>query len=381
MEARLKERIGRFELELRVYQGDDGEFGLGYLQLSYDAVIPRKAALKPAQHVLLQDGRAVANDLDTAVILEVPGLGGGRCLVPHKPVLEALKRIPGLEFLDIRVEGKKLLMAWKGGRSVFETEEVEKFPPLPRVEGEAVRVDGDRLVRAMAAVAPCCAKDDSRPVLKGVILSPSGEGTEVLASDGFRMAIASLPFAVGQAVVPAKAVEVLEHLWRRIPPAPAPAEDLVQAVLNPRELELTLGGSVVAFRFGRAELVAKLIPGTPPDHRRLIPGDPGQKVLLLARNLEVAVQRLKGVSEIIQRRWENGVLRVTAEDGGKEAEAELQVQAEGSGRIALSAKYLLDYLKGKDGLVTMEVQGGALPVVLRSSGAPLTVIMPMRAQK
>ena len=51
------------------------------------------------------------------------------------------------------------------------------------------------LLGTMTSVLPFCAKDDPRPVLSGVILTPQGEETDVWAADGFRLALKTLPIA------------------------------------------------------------------------------------------------------------------------------------------------------------------------------------------
>ena len=50
------------------------------------------------------------------------------------------------------------------------------------------------------------------------------------------------------------------------------------------------------------------------------------------------------------------------------------------GRIAINLRYLLSYLQGKDGLVTMESSGGQSPVLFRYGGSPVVMIMPMLAK-
>jgi len=345
-------------------------------------VVPRKATLKSTQYVLLRDGKAVATDLDVAVELEVPVLEG-EIIIPHKDVLEALKRIPATELLTIGVEGKSLMLSWSRGKASFDALDVEEFPPIPEVKGKEVSLDGDRLIKAMTFVLHYRCKDSSRPVLQGILLS-LGQETEVVAADGYRLAYQRLPLASPferKAVVPGEAVKLLEHLWKRIPPAPEAEGSIVDRVLASRELRLILEQDRVAFRFGRATVLAKLIEGEYPNYREIMPRDGDwPKVKFFAQDMEREVRRLRKVSSTIRLSWENDTLRLWTNDGEKEAEATIQARAEAPGRIALNAGYLLDYLKGRDGVVTMAVEKGNSPGVFRHAGAPLVVIMPMYVQ-
>jgi len=313
------------------------------------------------------------------VVLKVPGFEG-QVLIPHKDALEALKRIPATELLTVGVEGKSLVLSWSRGKASFEALDVEEFPPIPEVKGEETSLDGDRLIKALTSVLSYRSKDDARPVLTGILLS-LGEETEVVAADGFRMAYQRLPLASPferKAVVPAEAVKLLEHLWKRIPPAPEAEGSIIDRVLAPREVTLALDQDKVAFRFGRATVLAKLIPGEYPNYRNIMPRDDDwPKVVFLAREMEREVRRLRKVSETVRLTWEDNTLRLRAEDQEKEAEGTIEARAEAPGRIAFNAGYLLDYLKGKDGMVAMAAHGERSPGVFRHAAAPLVIIMPM----
>ena len=345
-------------------------------------VVPRKATLKSTEYVLLQDGKAVATDLDVVVELEVPGFEG-QVLIPHKDALEAVKRIPATELLTIGVEGKSLVLSWSRGKASFEALDAEDFPPIPEIKGEEVSLDGDRLIKALTSVLPYRSKDEARPVLQGIFLS-LGEETEVVAADGFRMAYQRLPLASPferKAVVPAEAVKLLEHLWKRIPPAPEAGGCIIDRVLAPREVTLAFDQDKMAFRFGRATVLAKLIPGEYPNYREIMPRDDDwPKVVFFAREMEREVRRLRKVSDTVRLTWEDNTLKLRAKDQEKEAEATIETRIETSGRIAFNAGYLLEYLKGKDGMVALAVQGERSPGIFRHAGAPLVLIMPMYVQ-
>jgi DNA polymerase III sliding clamp (beta) subunit (PCNA family) len=67
-------------------------------------------------------------------------------------------------------------------------------------------------------------------------------------------------------------------------------------------------------------------------------------------------------------------------EGDADIEMALPVTASAPGRIALNIGYLLEYLKGKQGLVTLAVKTSESPALLQHSASPLTVVMPMFTQ-
>lgn len=353
-------------------------------------VISRKPTLPVLANVLLKDGRAVATDLEDAVmvVLELPE-AEGECLIPHHQVSELLRYVPGNELLTIETEGKTLHLAWEGGKATYDTMAPEDYPPVPEVDGGSAAVDGDPLVKALSSALPYCCTDDTRPMLTGVALF-LGETTEVAAADGFRMAFQTLPlsFPVEETVIiPAKAVSVLASLWKELPPAaPMQGGSLVRQITARRQLDLALGNGRLAARFGRVTLVVNLIQGTFPNYKQLIPQEPPLKVRVFAPELERAIRRVSEIardgSDIIRLVWTETGMTVSAMSAEKgAAEAEVLVQTEGGpGRTAINVNYLLEYLKGREGLVTMGVSSESSPILFQHGTSPLVVIMPMFVQ-
>lgn len=351
-------------------------------------VVPRKSSLPVCANVLLKDGQAIATDLETAAILELPD-AEGELVIPHSPVAKLLKYVPGGEMVALERKGKTLELSWQGGKASYEAADPTDYPPVPEVKaGAEGSLDGDTLVPALVSAAEYCATDDTRPVLSGVSLT-LGDALEVAAGDGFRMAYQVLPIAFPSdhtVIVPIRAVHILEHLWRRVPPAPPPADSLVHLVTGKRQLELTLASGLLKAQFGRVALIARLIQGTPPSFRLLVPEETALKVQVFAPELERAVRRLQEVAKdgsgIVRLVWNESAMTVSAKSDDKgEVEAQVPVLTEsGNGRVALSVGYLLDYLRGRQGMVTMGLKDDKSPVLFRHGTSPLVLIMPMFVQ-
>jgi len=349
--------------------------------------IPRKSTLPVLKNILLRDGQAIANDLEVMVILELPE-AEGEYLIPRHSALELLKYVPGNELLSIEQSKKKLKLSWEGGKAEYDTVDPKEYPPLPEVkEGARGFVDGDILVPALVSVAEYCSTDAARPVLTGISLS-LGKTIEVAAGDGFRMAyrILSIPFPTEVKVtIPAHSVRVLGELWKKVPPAVPLENSLINQVMSKRQMELAMGNGLMA-RFGRVTLFSTLIKGSAPNFSQLIPKEPPLKVRVFAPDLERAVRRCAEVAGdnkgIIRLSWTETAMTVSAKGGEKgSVEAQVPVQTEGgTGKVAVNVSYLLDYLKGKDGLLSIGVTSTQGPVLFRHGTSPLVVMMPMFIQ-
>ena len=349
-------------------------------------VVPGKPTLPILQNVLLRDGKAVATDLEVFAVLDLPEIEG-ECLLPHRPALELLKYVPGHHILSItESEEKKLELSWEGGQASYAAVDPKDFPGVSEAEEKGKGdVDGDPLVKVLTSMVQYCQTDGQRPLLSGVTFS-LGQETEVCAGDGYRMAYQTLPMAFpveDRVTIPASAVRILGDLWAKSPPSVPMEASLASQVTAKRQAELTLEEGRLAIRFGRVTLLCKLIEGEAPDFKRLIPEDPPIKIRAFAPELERAVHRVKDIAKVgkgqVRFDWTETVMIVSAssEDKGN-ANAELRVQTDGEpGKVAMNVKYLLDYLKGKEGLVSVGVTGAEQPVLFRHGNSPLVVIMPM----
>jgi DNA polymerase-3 subunit beta len=139
-------------------------------------------------------------------------------------------------------------------------------------------------------------------------------------------------------------------------------------------------------RFGLVTLIARLIQGSPPNFKQLIPGEPPLTVRVLGPDLERAVRRMAAIARdgkgIVRLTWGSGMMRLSARSEEKgEVEATIPVETSGGpGRIALNISYLREYLSGKQGVVSMGVSTVSSPVLFRYGNAPLVVVMPMFVQ-
>jgi len=347
--------------------------------------IPRKPTLAALANILLKDGRAVATNLETWAILALPEVEG-ECLIPHHSARELLKYVPGYDFLTIEQADKRVNLSWDGGKASYDVTDVKDYPPVPEVSVSTESpLDGDSLVKALMSVLPYCSSDSARPVLTGVTLS-LGATIEAVGADGFRLAIKSVSDAYPveqEVIIPASSVAILSHLWDKLPPPVPPQDSLVQQVISKRQLQLGLADSTLLARFGRVTLVSKLIEGTPPRYKQLIPQDTPLKVRVFAPELDRAVRRVRDMardsSGIVRLSWTDTTMTVSAKAADKgEVQADLLVQTEGgAGKVAINVSYLLEYLSGREGLLTIGVSGGTSPVLFRHGTSPLVLIMPL----
>ncbi|MEK7688498.1 MAG: hypothetical protein AAB398_08785, partial [Pseudomonadota bacterium] len=350
--------------------------------------IPRKSTLKVAGYIRVGDGKAVATDLETMVIYDLPE-ATEPMLLPYASLADTLKYIPG-NTLKIEAQNRKLSLAWDGGTAIYPTEDVQDFPALPELETRAEGlIDGDTLVSAMQAALPYTATDSQRPVLGGVTLV-LGRPVEVAAGDGFTMShqVLGLSFPLEEkAIVPARSVLILGYVFDRTPRTPpSTADSLISVITAKRQLHIALiGENKLKVDFGQsASVVINLIQGNPPEWLKLIPkGEPIMQSDLFAPQLEAAVKRVRDIAKdgsgIVRMAFAEGKLTVSAVGEDQEINATLDaIRTQGeSGRTAINYTYLLRYLAGKQGIITLSQYDATGPLVFEYQNSPRVLIMPM----
>jgi len=344
-------------------------------------------------NVLLQDGQAIATDLELGVMVDLPEVVG-QYLLPFKQVSKLLAYVPGNDVVKIEMLGRSVSLSWSDGSASFEADDPKDYPIIPQMKPVIKHeISADLLVPSLVAMLDYCAESSERPVLSGVSLF-LGDQLEIAAGDGFRMAYKTLPASLPSAdglktvILPAKAIDILEHLWRKAP-RPVPNDGSIQSVVdmvtNKGIMQVEISPILLKAQFGIVTLLVKTIQGTPPNFKTLIPTTAEQnEVQLIAPDLDRALGRLaisaKDGNGIVRMLWDNGKMQLSAEAGANNVETTIPVHTlNGGGRIAVHIKYLQEYIKGKTGLVTIKVTTPTSPVVFRYSQAPLVAIMPMQA--
>jgi len=351
--------------------------------------VARKSKIESLQSVLLKDGQAIATNLETMVVIEMPE-ANLTSLVPFMDVAKVLQFTPGGELLQIKSKPGKLLLSWADGSASFPVKDSGTFPNVPEFVPEAEEsLDIDALIPALVSVLPYVATGSDRPVLNGVTLI-LGDPIEVAAGDGYRMADQVLPLSFPKnavTILPSSSVAVLKHLREKTPRKPPPAEELMPILMAKQHAMVAHDGKLgLRFQFeNNTAAIIHLVEGKPPDWLKLVPkGEPILQVHLLPEDLEVAVRRVMGVAQdgsgIVRIAFKDDKATVSAKSDGQKVESSFKTMDSNGApnRFAINVSYLLRYLSGKQGIVTISWTGGTSPVAFRSQNNPRVLIMPMK---
>lgn len=250
----------------------------------------------------------------------------------------------------------------------------DDFPPNLKADQPVCSTIADDLLDALTRVLPAASTDTVRPCLNAVNVVVKDGKMTLCTSDGFRLAVLSIPVRDASArdfLIPLHVAQTLARLLKR-------ARD--------SDVEITGNSTNVRFEFGPWSLTAQMVDATFPNYESLIPTP--EETATFARDdfaaeLAAAAVLANEAGGIIRIVAAGDALTLASTDGeGADFTTEMPAHVTGPAKIALNVRYLADALKmvGSE-RVELGFTSTTSPVVLRDPDGPESgvkvVVMPM----
>ncbi len=238
--------------------------------------------------VLAQAGGIELRATDMEIGLRVPLDGEvvreGSVVLPARLLVDVIRALPGDE-VSVELRPAEQDVEIKGGNATFHirTLRLEDFPPFPDGEdGSRVSVPSGAFVETVGKVLRSASRDETRPVLTGILVSAQGEELRMVATDSYRLAVketaleAPLDGTV-EANVPARALQELAR---------------IVAASGGEDLQVSVRTNQVVFEVGGTVLSSRLIDGQFPNYRQLLPDAYEHELRLTAGEVTDVVRRI-----------------------------------------------------------------------------------------
>ncbi len=142
----------------------------------------------------------------------------GSVVVPGRLLLDIARSLPDSEVaIEHRPEEAVVVVTCGSATYRLHTYSSEDFPRLPEIdEGTLHSIDRDALVDTVARVGRSASRDESRPVLTGILVRFEPGKVVMAATDSYRLAVketsvsGSLPEL--EAIIPARALQELSRI-------------------------------------------------------------------------------------------------------------------------------------------------------------------------
>ncbi len=266
----------------------------------------------------------------------------GAITVPARLMVDFVASLPS-GTITLELEETKLKITTDQYESIINGTNAEEYPVMPGIsEGTSWKIPSNVLRSGLQQVLMAASSDESRPVLTGIFVHTHNKNLYLVATDSYRLAEKKLIKTVQDVnlLIPATAMQDLLRILDDV-------ED---------EVTVTHDEQQVLFRVGDIELVARLIEGSYPDYRKLIPASFAQSAVLKKQEF----LNITKVSSLFARESAGSItihldnakqsvsIRSIASQLGENT-ASASAKIDGEGVITLNSRYILDALHAING--------------------------------
>jgi DNA polymerase III subunit beta len=310
---------------------------------------------------------AIGTDLDLTVRVEqeVIGIEDGSCVLPARLSADIVRSLePGA----VTIEGTDEKIEISAARSHFGLRAfpVVEFPTMSEPSGEQIELPGPNLAEGLRQVVRAASSDDARPLLTGVLMTNEKGSIRLVATDSYRLALRDLEGTGGlkegeDILVPARALAELQRL----------SSSSTGGEGGPPAVGMVTGPHEVTFTQGTVRISTRLLDGSYPDYRQLIPDHYPNRLHLGKESLLGALRRVRllvrdNTTPVRLSMRSGGVdLTVVSQEVGDASET---VDGDFSGEdlvIAFNPSYLIDGVEA--------VIGDEVLIETADAGKPATV--------
>jgi DNA polymerase-3 subunit beta len=313
-------------------------------------------------------------ELSLRTTVEADVDGEGEVVVPGRLLLDIVRSLPAADVSIEQRSDESVLLIDAGSASYrLHTYSSEDFPRLPDVESvELHQVDREALLETIGRVGRSASRDESRPVLTGILVQFEPGKLVMAATDSYRLAVKETPLSstLGEldAIIPARALQ-----------------ELARIAANADEMQLGVHENHVVFGIDGAWLTTRRIDGQFPNYRQLLPEQfehelqlPREELLDVVRRVSLMAQR----NSPLRLRFADGELTVSAQtqDVGEARESIAAPYAADTMEIGFNADFLREGLESVDSpTVRFKLISPLRPAVLEGESDDYTyLIMPIR---
>jgi DNA polymerase III subunit beta len=298
----------------------------------------------------------------------------GVAVVPGRLLHDIVRSLPDAD-VTIEHHADEAIVVVTAGPANYRlhTYSAEDFPRLPEIEAAQFHaVDRDVLIETVNRVGRSASRDESRPVLTGILVRFEPGKVVMAATDSYRLAVketsvtGTLPDL--EAIIPARALQ-----------------ELARIAAGADEVQLGVHDNHVVFGADGTWLTTRRIDGQFPNYRQLLPEQfeyelplPREELLDVVRRVSLMAQR----NSPLRLRFAEGELTVSAvtQDVGEARESLPAPFSAEPLEIGFNAEFLRDGLESVESeSITFKLISPLRPAVLEGDTDDYVyLIMPIR---
>ncbi|AKL93528.1 DNA polymerase III subunit beta DnaN [Clostridium aceticum] len=321
--------------------------------------------------------KLVATDLEIGIehTVEVNTYQEGAVVVDARLFSEIIRKLPDAKVEITLKENNQLSIKCENSEFNIVCYDPQDFPELPSIEEEySYEITQDLFKNMIRQTVFAASQDETRPVLTGALMEIEEDTLNMVALDGYRLALRKGKI---QASIDNKVI------------LPAKTLNEINRILTDEEetIHITLTENHALFIIGTTKLISRLLEGEFISYKQIIPKEYKSKVKVKTKSLLDSIER----ASLLAREGKNNLVKFVIDDDkmtissnselGKVQE-EIFIELEGDSiEIAFNSKYFIDALKIiEDEEVYLEFTTSLSPGILKpvTNDYYIYLILPVR---
>ena len=296
---------------------------------------------------------------------------------------EIIRKLPDTE-IEITLNDKNLLeIECEGSHYKLATMNPEEFPELPKIEIEnSIEIEQNALKNMIRKTIFAVSTEESRPIFTGCLFETENNKLNVVAVDGFRLALRSIFLKTKtndfNAVIPGKTLnEVNKILSDSFEP-----------------IKIGVAKNQALFEMDNCKIVTRIIDGEFLNYKNVIPSNWETRIRVNKNNFQDCFERISLISSSsiekekkypVKVNVDIGKVTISCTNQTGDAKEEMFVATEGKNLEAgFNPKYFLDSLKSiDDEEVYVEFGTSISPCLIKSveNNDYVYMILPIRLKE
>lgn len=335
--------------------------------------ISNKSSLSALQGVYLETfGEKVllrGTDIDISVetLVDAEIISPGTMLVDFKIINEVIRKLPNNTVsIDNDGETPQVEITCQKSKFTIVTMNSDEYPKFPTLETSIVsfNITNNTLRELITSTIYAVAQDDSRPILKGILLEVKSKTLTLVGLDGYRMSVKSeyidldTDFSV---VIDAK------HL-----------AEIAKLLPSAGEIKVEISKNHVLFGINQTQIICRLFEGQYVNYKQLINDNEKFSIDIIGEDLYQALERATLVSKatsnhvVLNFDYKKETVVISSSSNMGKSKEEISVSINGlteDFQIAFNVKYLLDVFKNStEEEFTLHLNSNVNPCIIRGKG-------------
>lgn len=317
-------------------------------------------------------------DISIETKLEADVLETGKFVIDAKIFGEIIRKLPNDEIKIETLENNLIQITCQKSNFNLIYMNADEFPNLPNINENMIFTIPQTILKNMIkGTSFAIAQDETRPILQGILFEVSDSNLNLVALDGYRLALRKEfidTMNTISAVIPGKTlIEVAKIL-----------ED------SEENVNITFTTNHILFNLGNTRIISRLLEGEFIKYNSLLPTEYKVLVTVNKQDIQNGIERAslmakEGNSNLIKLDIQEDTVIITSNSQLGKVREEVSINLQGEAlQIAFNSKYLLDVIKNMDDEeIILELTSSVSPCVIRNKNSENCkyLVLPVRLVK